>query len=189
MIPRRGRRNMPTPANNADRPLSMSFAEAARLIGQPKAYLKELAGSGRLAVLLEGPEAKRRLRITRAGLIEAGLLAEPVEYDERAEILALIELFRDQSGRVRELEEQRFQLGVQLAAAMERLDALEARALEETETTRRVSLSDSAPSRLAVTARAAESFARIGAAETRRRLARSLEAVGRSSRRQESPGD
>lgn len=109
----------------------LTFAEAARLTGQPKAYLRELAEAGRLAVRMIPSNGAPKLRLTQTGLIEAGLLEIPppalapaVEHDELAPLIALI---REQYSQISALEEERFQLGAQLGAAIERVINLEAR--------------------------------------------------------------
>jgi hypothetical protein len=103
----------------------MTLSEAARLVSQPKAYLRELAAAGRLAVYLTGDPANPKWRVSKAGLSEAGLLAR--ERDDPADGTAesLIGLVKAQAERIAALEDQRFQLGAQLGAAMERIAALE----------------------------------------------------------------
>lgn len=110
-------------------PELLSFAEAGRLTGKPKAYLKELAESGLISVRIQPGDGASRIRLTRAGLIEAGLLQEPpaLVVPERTELGELIALVREQSARISSLEEQRFQLGTQLGAAIERVCSLESR--------------------------------------------------------------
>lgn len=107
-------------------PHFLSFGEAARLTGLPKEYLRELAEAGRLAVhqMRFGNEPKARL--TRGCLVDAGLLHEQ-ERPSAAEFSELLGLVREQAARIESLEEQRFQLGAQLGAALERLNAIEAR--------------------------------------------------------------
>jgi hypothetical protein len=66
-------------------------------------------------------------RVSRVGLIEAGLLAaessdSPSLPTDLSELIALV---REQSARITTLEEQRFQIGAQLGAAIERVSALE----------------------------------------------------------------
>ena len=115
----------------------LSFGEAARLAGVPKAYLRELAESGRLAVHLFPKDGETKLRVTATSLIEAGVLplaAEPgpdggtvaLHRDPR-DLSELVALIREQSDRITSLEEQRFQLGAQLGAALERIASLEER--------------------------------------------------------------
>jgi hypothetical protein len=107
----------------------LSLAQAARVTGVPKAYLRELVDSGRLAVQLVPGRGEPKLRVSRSGLMEAGLVpaasngSAPVP-SELSEMLALV---REQMARITSLEEQRFQLGAQLGAAMERVAALEQR--------------------------------------------------------------
>jgi hypothetical protein len=104
-----------------------TLAQAARLTGMPKAYLRELVESGRLAVHLIPDSGDVKQRVSRIGLIEAGLLtAESNDTpSSRTELGDLIALVREQSVRITTLEEQRFQIGAQLGAAIERVSALE----------------------------------------------------------------
>lgn len=114
-------------SHHGDTPELLTFSEAARLSGQPKAYLKELAGAGRLAVRLLPGDGEPKLRLTRGSLSEAGLLSSEsvaVRHD-RDELSALIALIREQADRITALEELRFQLGAQLGAAIERVSSLE----------------------------------------------------------------
>jgi hypothetical protein len=113
-------------------PSLLSFSEAARLTGMPKAYLRELAEAGQLAVRLLPGDGEPKMRLTRGGLVEAGLLADTVALPavERDELAPLIDLIREQSTRISALEEQRFQLGAQLGAAIERVTHLEHRIAE-----------------------------------------------------------
>lgn len=116
----------------------LSLGQASRLSGMPKAYLRELVESGRLAVHHMPQNGETKLRVTAAGLVDAGVLpgqdapaaergnGESVPNDQRdqSELVALI---RAQSERITSLEEQRFQLGAQLGAAVERIASLEER--------------------------------------------------------------
>jgi hypothetical protein len=97
------------------------------MTGMPKVYLRELVESGRLAVHLIPESGEVKQRVSRIGLIEAGLLsAESSEPpSSHAELGDLIALVREQSNRITTLEEQRFQIGAQLGAALERVSALE----------------------------------------------------------------
>jgi hypothetical protein len=114
------------PTDSLDR---LTLAQAARLTGSPKAYLRELAESGRLAVHLVPGAGSTKLRVSTASLIEAGLLcAESNSIDPySADVGDLVRLVREQSARITALEEQRFQLGAQLGAALERVASLEER--------------------------------------------------------------
>lgn len=105
----------------------LTLAQAARLTGMPKAYLRELIESGRLAVHLIPENGDTKQRVSQIGLIEAGVLsAEPVDAaPPHSELSELIALVRDQSTRITTLEEQRFLLGAQLGAALERVATLE----------------------------------------------------------------
>jgi len=110
-----------------DSPELLTFTEASRLSGQPKAYLKELAESGQLAVRMIPGEGESKLRLTRGALAEAGLFPQPlaVAQPERNDLADLIALVREQTVRITALEEQRFQLGAQLGVAVERVSSLE----------------------------------------------------------------
>jgi hypothetical protein len=120
----------PAPARTPS-PDLLSLTHAARLAGQPKVYLRELAAAGKLAVFLTGDPERPKWRVSRAGLIEAGLLAaEPEAPATDRALLELIAIVREQAERIAALEEQRFQLGAQLGGAVERIAALEARALQ-----------------------------------------------------------
>ncbi|MCC6790565.1 MAG: hypothetical protein IT336_02710 [Thermomicrobiales bacterium] len=106
----------------------LTLAQAARLTGMPKAYLRELVDSGRLAVYLMPGDGEVKQRVTRNALIEAGLLEpDPAARDATPDrdLGELISLVREQSNRIGVLEEQRFQLGAQLGAAVERIASLE----------------------------------------------------------------
>ena len=105
----------------------LSFGEAGRLTGKPKAYLKELAESGHLSVRLQPANGESKLRVTRSGLAEAGLLHTDfdIALPDRGDVGELIALVREQASRISALEEQRFQLGAQLGAAIERVASLE----------------------------------------------------------------
>jgi hypothetical protein len=119
-------------------PVRLSFGQASRLAGVPKAYLRELAESGRLAVHLAPKDGENKLRVTESSLIDAGILpplASP-EADVRSDLSVrgnppdlseLVALIREQSERIASLEEQRFQLGAQLGAALVRIASLEER--------------------------------------------------------------
>ncbi len=110
-----------------DSPALLTFTEAARLSGQPKAYLKELAESGRLAVRMIPGDGESKLRLTRGALAEAGLFPQPlaVAQPEKNDLADLIALVREQTIRITALEEQRFHLGAQLGVAVERVSSLE----------------------------------------------------------------
>jgi len=107
----------------------LSFAQAARLAGVPKAYLRELAEAGRLAVYLVPGEQGPKQRVSVVNLTEAGLLSSvvrapaPTKPDDGAR--ELIALIREQRDRITTLEEQRFQLGAQMGVALERIASLE----------------------------------------------------------------
>lgn len=116
----------------------LTLGQAARLADVPKAYLRELTESGRLAVHLVSQDGAVKFRVTPASLAEAGLIAAPDEpaSAERAgaaspgeprDLSELVALIREQSDRITSLEEQRFQLGAQLGAALERIASLEVR--------------------------------------------------------------
>lgn len=122
---------MPHPAPaRTPAPDLLSLTEAARLAGQPKAYLRELVTAGKLAVFLTGEPQHPKWRVSRAGLIEAGLVSADSDSDRSdAALMELIALVREQSERIAALEEQRFQLGAQLGGAVERIAALETRSL------------------------------------------------------------
>jgi hypothetical protein len=107
----------------------LSLAQAARLTGMPKAYLRELVDSGRLAVHLVPGHGEPKLRVSRSSLVEAGLLptASNGSSPDPSELSEMIALVREQMTRITTVEEQRFQLGAQLGAAMERVAALEER--------------------------------------------------------------
>jgi hypothetical protein len=66
-----------------------------------------------------------------ANLAEAGLLSSPQPAPAPSEpdngVRDLIALIREQRDRITTLEEQRFQLGAQMGAALERIASLEAR--------------------------------------------------------------
>ena len=113
-------------ANHAG-PDLLSFAQAGRLTGKPKAYLRELAESGQLSVRLQSANGDSKIRVTRSGLAEAGLLnvESDVALPEHGGLGELVALVREQSARISALEEQRFQLGAQLGAAIERVASLE----------------------------------------------------------------
>jgi hypothetical protein len=105
-------------------PERMTLTQAARLTVLPKAYLRELIESGRLSVYLVPDAGEIKQRVTRAGLVDAGLIpSTPSELDR--DLSELISLVREQSSRIGTLEEQRFQLGAQLGAAFERIASLE----------------------------------------------------------------
>jgi hypothetical protein len=121
-----------------DPPVHLSFGQASRLAGVPKAYLRELADSGRLAVHLAPKDGEIRFRVTESSLIDAGILPLPkgseadVGTDESSQnhprdLSGLVALIREQNERITSLEEQRFQLGAQLGAALERIASLEER--------------------------------------------------------------
>lgn len=114
---------MPRPAgrHENDEPVLMSLREAAALSGAPRAYLDECIAAGRLAVHLRHTSKGVKLRVTRIGLVAAGILPPPVK-DE-----SLVQLLREQAERLAAVEEQRFQLAGQLGAALERNRALEER--------------------------------------------------------------
>lgn len=107
----------------------MSLAEAARAVGQPKAYLRELVAAGRLAVHLTGDPAAPKWRVDRASLEAAGLLPPPPRPPAASDaaIAELIALVKAQSERIATLEDQRFLLAAQLGATVERITAIEAR--------------------------------------------------------------
>lgn len=107
-------------------PARLTLGEAARLTGMPKAYLRELVEAGRLAVHLVPGNGQVKHRVSRTGLIEAGLIPNQV-VPPRSDLSDLITLVREQSARIATLEDQRFQLGAQLGAALERIAALEDR--------------------------------------------------------------
>jgi hypothetical protein len=104
-----------------------TFGEAGRLTGKPKAFLKELAEAGQLSVRLQTTDGESKIRVTRSGLTEAGLLQDEqaIALPERGGVGELIALVREQATRISALEEQRFQLGAQLGAAVERVASLE----------------------------------------------------------------
>ena len=94
----------------------------------PKAYLRELAEAGQLAVFHVLEEGETRLRLSGASLVNAGLTTpdEPGrEPGTENEVRALVDLLREQGERLASLEEQRFHLGVQLSSALERIVQLE----------------------------------------------------------------
>jgi hypothetical protein len=101
----------------------LSLRAAARLVEQPKEYLQELAAVGRLAIFMTGSPDAPKWKVSRAGLIEARLLPP----DRSAEMIDLVDLAKGQSERIEALEDQRFQLGAQLGAALERIASLEVR--------------------------------------------------------------
>lgn len=115
----------------------LSIGEAARLASVPKVYLRELAESGRLAVHLSQKDGATKLRVTKASLTDAGLLPSAQVPTSNApgghagdgpyDLRELVALIREQSDRITSLEEQRFQLGAQLGAAVERIASLEER--------------------------------------------------------------
>jgi hypothetical protein len=110
-------------ANPTPPPDRMTLAQAARLTGLPKAYLRELIESGRLAVHLMPEQGQIKQRVALAGLIDAGLM----NAESSPDLGELIALVREQSNRIGVLVEQRFQLGAQLGAAIERIASLEDR--------------------------------------------------------------
>jgi hypothetical protein len=116
----------------------LSFGQASRLAGVPKAYLRELAETGQLAVHLAPKDGETRLRVTESSLVDAGVLPPPKDpeantrtdlsiRDNPRDLSELVALIREQSERITSLEEQRFQLGAQLGAALERIASLEER--------------------------------------------------------------
>jgi hypothetical protein len=112
---------------SSETPEQLTFTQAAHLTGKPKVYLRELAESGRLAVHLVPGAGDTKLRVSHASLVAEGLVSQPSPEPEpvRSELSELIALVREQTARITTLEEQRFQLGAQLGAALERVVALE----------------------------------------------------------------
>jgi hypothetical protein len=115
-------------ASPASEPILLTFAEAARLTGKPKAYLKELVDAGQLPVRMLSDATGVKQRVTKTDLVHSGLLGDVARPAASHELDGLIALIREQAARIADLEEYRFQLGAQLGAARERIRSLEQRA-------------------------------------------------------------
>ena len=122
----------------AEPPASLlTLREAARLTGLRRRALRERVRRGQVAVRVVAKGRTTKLRLTPDALAAAGLLPDGAPLDlDRSPVgaaselsTALLELVREQNGRIATLEEQRFQLAGQLGAALERAQALEARVL------------------------------------------------------------
>src|SRR4051794_25783401 len=87
-------------------PETMSLRAAARIVGEPKEYLQELAAAGKLAVYLTGDPSAPKWRVSKAGLIDAGLLA-PARPSSPADhaLGELLELVREQAARIASLQD------------------------------------------------------------------------------------
>jgi excisionase family DNA binding protein len=91
---------MTNPSTPVHTPELLTVSEAARLTGQPKAYLRELIESGRLALHLRKESGEQRTRLSRQTLVAAGLLREAAS----VEALAVAELTRLVAGLTDRLE-------------------------------------------------------------------------------------
>jgi DNA-binding transcriptional MerR regulator len=105
----------------------LSVKEASVLTGVPPERLRQLVSDGTLPARTIERNGKARVRLTRAALVEAGLLGDRSHTpDAFGHLVALI---REQNRRIAELEDQRAQLAARLGATAERMRQLEERLL------------------------------------------------------------
>jgi hypothetical protein len=102
----------------------LTLTEAARLTGQPKAYLRELIDAGRLAVHLMAEDGAQRPRLSRQTLATAGLLPTSGAAEQANELTRQL---RKQADRLERLERRLSDARERLATAEARLTELEGR--------------------------------------------------------------
>jgi hypothetical protein len=105
----------------------LSLKQAARMCQSKPAELRSRIKSGELRAFTIESGGKVRFRVTRAGLISAGLLGNGVRYQASTATVDLLDLIRDQNQRISALEDQRAALSGQLGVALERLRAIDER--------------------------------------------------------------
>lgn len=101
----------------------MTIREASDLTGTPVVQIKRLIDEGVLQTRTIERKGKPKIRLTRAALVEAGLLGNGTNTpDAYGHLIALI---REQNQRIAQLEDQRAHLAARLGATTERIQQLE----------------------------------------------------------------
>jgi hypothetical protein len=112
----------------------LTLKEAAEITGVRRKEIRDRVTRGEIAVCVLGAGRGAKLRVTESALAEAGLMtSEIAPVGSGGEMADLIQLVREQQARIRELEEQRFQIAGQLGASLERTLALQNQLIELTE--------------------------------------------------------
>ena len=104
----------------------LTLKEAADLCDSTVPALKRLIQAGALRAFTVERGGKIKFRVSRASLIDAGLLHEGPPSGQSATI-DLLALIRDQNQRIARLDDQRAQIAGQLGVALERLRSIDER--------------------------------------------------------------